>query len=194
MNPNLPFCIRRMEVVDIPIIVDLERQVFTDPWPESAYTQELYFNPQAHYFALQLTDPQLIRQWQPWKPARQARLMGYVGTRTELNKSHISTLAVHPDWRGQRFGALLLLTALAQAIEDQTIAITLEVRVSNIIAQSLYVKYGFSNMMRLQGYYDDGEDAFLMRVSPLDAAYAQFIKQHQTTLLTHFKFHPLRVR
>jgi ribosomal-protein-alanine N-acetyltransferase len=43
---------------------------------------------------------------------------------------------------------------------------TLEVRVSNHAAQSLYLKYGFERVGQRRGYYqDNGEDAWLMTVT-----------------------------
>jgi len=55
-NSTPIFRIRPMEGRDIPTIVGLDRRIFRDPWPESAYVQEVYFNPHAHYFVLELLD------------------------------------------------------------------------------------------------------------------------------------------
>ena len=83
--------------------------------------------------------------------------------RVERGEGHISTLAIHPEWRGWGLGELLLHRALEQAIESDAHTISLEVRVSNNMAQTLYAKYGFATVSRLRGYYADGEDAYLMR-------------------------------
>ena len=49
---------------------------------------------------------------------------------------------------------------------------TLEVRVSNTLAQNLYVKYGFEVVGRRKSYYSDNkEDAYNMLAQPLDEAY-----------------------
>ena len=47
MNESMPFRIRPLESRDIPTVMHIDRIVFRDPWPESAYVQELYFNPNA---------------------------------------------------------------------------------------------------------------------------------------------------
>ena len=57
------FRLQLMAAHDIPAVVSVDRQVFVDPWPESAYVQELYFNPNAHYFVLTLIDPAYAKVW-----------------------------------------------------------------------------------------------------------------------------------
>ena len=51
-NSQPPFEIRPLAAKDIPTVTSIDRLVFRDPWPESAYVQELYFNPNAHYFVI----------------------------------------------------------------------------------------------------------------------------------------------
>lgn len=179
------FCIRLMEGRDIPSVVSLDRQVFDDPWPESAYVQEIYFNPSAHYFVLELLDPAKARTWHAHRRQRFAWLLGFVGMRVEGTRGHISTLALRDEWRGQGFGEVLLLTAIHQAIRDGAHAVGLEVRVSNRIAQALYAKYAFEAKSRLHRYYANGEDALYMQV-PLreDPGYSQRISVRLDMLLS----------
>lgn len=158
------FRIRPMEGRDIPAVVSLDRQVFRDPWPESAYVQEIYFNAHAHYFVLELLDPTLTRTWHDHRRQRSARLLGFAGMRVEGRRGHISTLAVRTEWRGHRLGEALLLTAVDQAIRDGAHLVGLEVRVSNDVAQALYTKYGFAAHSRLERYYANGEDAYYMQL------------------------------
>ena len=96
---------------------------------------------------------------------RRPGLLGFVGMRVEGTRGHISTLAVRDEWRGQRLGEVLLLTAVDQAVRDGAQSIGLEVRVSNSVAQALYAKYGFVQRSRLQRYYANGEDAFYLQVA-----------------------------
>jgi ribosomal-protein-alanine N-acetyltransferase len=64
--------------------------------------------------------------------------------------------------------------------------VVLEVRVSNLPAQSLYRKYGFDIFTTRQRYYrDNGEDAYEMRLvlSPqvrtgFEARYSALLHQH----------------
>jgi len=55
-------------------------------------------------------------------------------------------------------GELLLLSVMELAREKKARMVTLEVRVSNAVAQSLYVKYGFNQVGVRRGYYIDRSD------------------------------------
>ncbi len=183
MTKTLPYRVRLMEPSDIPNVVTVDRLVFRDPWPESAFVQELYFNANAHYFVIQLTDPALIQEHFSHHAARSSYLLGFVGMRVEDEEGHISTLAVRPDWHGRGLGELLLYTALNQVIKDKGRTVTLEVRITNYVAQGLYAKYGFRPVSVLKGYYQDGENAFLMRVGPLDQGYRRRLQDFHTALV-----------
>jgi [ribosomal protein S18]-alanine N-acetyltransferase len=194
MNENwLPFNIRRLEARDIPTVTSIDRLVFHDPWPESAYVQELYFNPHAHYFILQLTPAMPTHSWAERRAAQAAQIVGFVGMRVEMERGHISTLALRPEWRGWGLGELLLITALEQAIRNGAHTVALEVRVSNTVAQNLYAKYDFDIVSQLRGYYADGEDAYYMRANVEGHAYYTYV-QHRRTLLEHrFHTHPASI-
>lgn len=161
--------------------------VFKNPWPESAFVQELYFNPNARYFVLELTKPLRIHLWREWRIGKNHQMIGFVGMRVERGEGHISTLAVHPEWRGWGLGELLLQRALEQAIENDARTVSLEVRVSNNVAQTLYAKYGFVKVSRLHGYYADGEDAHLMRADVLGFDYQQRLSERHTALIDRFR-------
>jgi ribosomal-protein-alanine N-acetyltransferase len=103
----------------------------------------------------------LARQSEPPPPAR--NVVGYSGFWFILDEAHISTIAVHPDWRGRHVGELLFVSILEQALDLGAVTATLEVRVSNDRAQGLYRKYHFEIVGRRKHYYrDNGEDALLM--------------------------------
>lgn len=185
MTEGQVFRIRRMEARDIPAVSSVDRIVFEDPWPESAYVQELYFNPHARYFVLYT--PTVGGQDRGWllrgpRTLSAAQIVGFVGMRVETERGHISTLAVRPEWRGKGLGELLLLIALRQAGLDGARVVTLEVRVSNVVAQGLYAKYGFEVISRLHGYYSNGEDAFLMRTHVFDADFLNRVMVRLTEL------------
>lgn len=187
----LPFRIRKLESKDLPSVISIDRMVFKNPWPESAFVQELYFNPHARYFVLELTQPVKIHLWREWRIDRNRQMIGFVGVRVERGEGHISTLAIHPEWRGWGLGELLLQRALEQAIENDAETVSLEVRISNAVAQTLYAKYGFTTVSRLRGYYADGEDAHLMRTTVLDYDYRQYLSERQAALLARFQTHPV---
>ena len=76
------------------------------------------------------------------RPAKRA-IVAYGGIWVILEDSHVTTIAVHPDWRGKKYGEQVLVRLLREAIERGASWITLEARESNFVAQNLYRKYGF---------------------------------------------------
>jgi len=190
---RLPFHIRQLEAKDIPTVISIDRLVFRDPWPESAYVQELYFNSNAHYFVLQLTSAMPTRSWAERRAALTAQIVGFVGMRVEMERGHISTLALRPEWRGWGLGELLLFTALDQAIHNGAHTVALEVRVSNAVAQNLYAKYGFVVVSQLRGYYADGEDAYYMRANVEGQAYYNQLQQRRALLEHRLCLQPVSI-
>ncbi|MGC9393804.1 MAG: ribosomal protein S18-alanine N-acetyltransferase [Anaerolineae bacterium] len=190
---SLPFHIRQLEAKDIPTVISIDRLVFHDPWPESAYVQELYFNPNAHYFVLQLTPAMPAHSWAERRAALASQIVGFVGVRVEMERGHISTLALRPEWRGGGLGELLLYTALDQAIRNGAHTVALEVRVSNAVAQNLYAKYGFVVVSQLRGYYADGEDAYYMRANVEGQAYYAHLQQRRARLEHRLCLQPVSI-
>ncbi len=189
MNQALPYSIRRMEPGDVPIVAAIERLSFPTPWPTSSFLYELSNRARSFYRVLLKAEGcgTTSRQgrWRRWlrgvvdRP-EESRVIGYVGFRLQSTEAHISTVAVHPDWRGNGLGELLLLTAIEQALELGSSVVSLEVRASNRVAQNLYRKYGFRFTSVHRGYYRDGEDAWLMEVQIKQDAYrARLIRLRQ---------------
>jgi ribosomal-protein-alanine N-acetyltransferase len=80
-----------------------------------------------------------------------------------LEEAHITILAVHPDYRCQGLGQLLLYALLRDAKGRNLEWATLEVKPSNQAALSLYQKFGFTEAGRRRRYYKDtGEDALIL--------------------------------
>ena len=84
------------------------------------------------------------------------------------DEGHVSTMAVNPNNQGSGLGSLLLADLCSSAISLNLVAITLEVRVGNLKAQSLYQKFGFAPAGIRPNYYSDtSEDALIMWLSDL---------------------------
>ncbi|MBM2832056.1 MAG: ribosomal-protein-alanine acetyltransferase [Dehalococcoidia bacterium] len=94
------------------------------------------------------------------------RRAGYVGMEKDRDRCHIVDIAVRKSYRRQRIGELLLRSMIEQALQFRADYLTLEVRVSNRLAQTLYTKYGFSIVERRSNYYVDKlgqqEDGYYM--------------------------------
>ncbi|OPA74092.1 ribosomal-protein-alanine N-acetyltransferase [Paenibacillus selenitireducens] len=140
-------CFRLMRLEDIPTIVELEKQAFTLPWTAEAFRNELKRNHFARYMAMELD----------------GKIIGYGGMWTIMDEAHVTNIAVHQDYRGQKLGARLLSEMMRTASYVGMRKMTLEVRVSNTVAQNLYKKFGFTSAgIRPRYYSDNNEDAMIM--------------------------------
>jgi ribosomal-protein-alanine N-acetyltransferase len=141
--------ISRMTPSDIRGVMRIEALSFSTSWPPSAFASELNDNKLAHYFV--------------GRVGGQGEIVAYGGIWVILEDSHITTIAVHPDWRGRKYGEEMLVHLLHEAIDRGASWITLEARESNSVAQALYRKYGFTIVSTRRAYYsDDGENAVVM--------------------------------
>ena len=132
---------------DIPAVSRIEKASFATVWPSDAFYNELNTNKVAHYFVGRIGDC----------------VVAYGGIWVILEDSHITTIAVDPSYRGRRLGEVMLLHLIDEAIERGAAWLTLEVRESNVVAQQLYRKYGFTTVTMRRGYYsDDNESALVM--------------------------------
>ncbi len=142
-----------MTTADVRPVMRIESLSFTTSWPPSAFQSELADNKLAHYFVGRVAVPGSDR----------TEIVAYGGIWVILEDSHVTTIAVHPDWRGRGFGEELLVRLLHEAIERGASWITLEARESNTVAQNLYRKYGFTTVSTRRAYYsDNGENAVVM--------------------------------
>ncbi|MFC4779603.1 ribosomal protein S18-alanine N-acetyltransferase [Paenibacillus sp. GCM10023252] len=141
------FVYRSMQLEDIPAIVAIEQEAFTGPWTAEAFTNELTQNHFAKYMVME--DEQHI--------------IGYGGMWVIIDEAHVTNIAIRRDYRGQGLGKRLLMELQRTAVFFGASRMTLEVRVSNQIAQQLYVKLGFQpSGVRPKYYSDNGEDALIM--------------------------------
>jgi len=172
MQGPTPYTIRPMQPGDIPTVVAIDRLSFPNPWPASAYLYEIRKKKSSYYYVLLKPetdeDASSEQGWYRWLHrailAEQSPVIGYVGFRIRDYplRAHISTIAIHPNWRGKGLGELMLITALERALELGLDIISLEVRASNRVAQRMYRKYDFQFTDVKRGYYRDGEDAQIM--------------------------------
>ena len=90
------------------------------------------------------------------------RIVGYIGTEKIKGETHIINMAVHPAHQKKGVGKELVESIL----NDQDIFF-LEVRVSNVAAQKIYLRQGFRNVGLRENYYsDNNEDAYILRREP----------------------------
>jgi [ribosomal protein S18]-alanine N-acetyltransferase len=148
MNDTLTF--RRMNVEDIDQVLEVEHQSFTLPWSREAFFNELTVNQYAVYIVIE----------------DNGKIVGYCGSWIVIDESHITNIAILPEYRGKKLGEALLCKMIEISISKGAIRMTLEVRVSNVVAISLYEKLGFQKGgIRKRYYTDNYEDAYIMWVN-----------------------------
>ena len=164
-----------LNVDDIEEVRGIERQCFSTPWPRESFRYELERNRMARYLVLcrnvsgtntpvSASNPGLLQRILGGgrRPGHRA-IVGFAGIWMMVDEAHITTLAVAPECQGQGLGEILLIALTELSLIENVKVLTLEVRQSNIVAQGLYGKYGFSERGIRPSYYsDDGEDALVM--------------------------------
>ena len=173
MSTQLPYVVQPMTLADLDQVMAIEQVSFSSPWSEQAYryeiTQNLYSTMLVIRQSAYSRDP-LGAMLSVLGLRRPDPVRGYGGFWLLVDEIHISTIAVHPQFQGQGLGEMLLLSLLDEGIAQGARNATLEVRVSNLPAQSLYHKYAFSVVSRQKRYYaDNNEDAYIMATPPFGA-------------------------
>jgi [ribosomal protein S18]-alanine N-acetyltransferase len=146
--------IRKMRLEDVPTVSRIDRLSFSLPWPEHSFLYEVTENRMARCFVAETEDKQIAAMVVSW---------------IIVDEMHIATIATHPDFRRQGIGELILKEALQDALNAGARLAFLEVRATNEAAQAMYRKFGFKvSGKRLRYYKDNGEDAILMTLEPLE--------------------------
>ena len=144
------FSFRMMNVDDIDQVMEVEHKSFTLPWSRESFYNEIIKNQFAVYLVIE----------------DEGRVIGYCGVWLVVDEAHITNIALLPEYRGRKLGEALLRKIIEVAIERGAKTMTLEVRMSNMIAQSLYRKLGFQGgAIRKRYYTDNQEDALVMWVN-----------------------------
>jgi ribosomal-protein-alanine N-acetyltransferase len=144
------FVFRYMKEEDIDQILTIEELSFATPWTKQSFENELHLNQFAVYLVLE----------------KDGQIVGYCGMWLIVDEAHITNIAVLPEFRGQKLGEAILRMIMEVAKKRGAKSMTLEVRVSNTVAQSLYRKLGFMNGGIRKNYYTDNyEDALVMWVT-----------------------------
>lgn len=173
----MPLILRYMHPNDVPQVVFLDQVSFPDPWPYRSYMFEINESRISYMVVLEdmavsvpVVAPRrslidwLLRRPLVVTPTHTGNIVSYGGLWNITEECHISTIASQPQVRGRGYGEVALAAMVMKALALNSEYIILEVRVSNRVAQLLYEKYGFVTVNTQRKYYQDGEDAFLMRL------------------------------
>lgn len=142
-----PFEIRRMIPADLPQVMLIELSTFTMPWSESTFRG-----------LLRRKDSDLI------VADMKGDIVGYAVFWAVLDQGELGNVAVDDEIRGRGIGSKLIEAVLDCAYERGVREVFLEVRKSNVGAQDLYKRFGFSEVGRRKNYYlEPLEDALVMK-------------------------------
>ena len=136
-----------MTIETVEGVSKIERACFSEPWSVNAFIDELK-NPDAITLA-----------------ALDNEVVGFINARKILDEVYINNVAVSENFRRQHIAEQLLIS-LENKVKDNSSFITLEVRKSNIPAQSLYEKLGYEVVGERKNFYQQPtENAILMTKS-----------------------------
>lgn len=126
-------------------IAELEKVCFSTPWSVDSLL-DAFKNGTKFFVAVQ-----------------NKKVLGYIGISCILDEGYITNIAVFPEHRNQGVGTALLNRVFSLASDLGLSFVSLEVRVSNLNAISLYEKSGFKTKGRRKNFYDNPkEDALIM--------------------------------
>jgi ribosomal-protein-alanine N-acetyltransferase len=145
-----PVEIRPLQLRDLSAIEEIEQRSYPTPWSRSMFAGELA---KPSSICLGAFDGE--------------RLAGYLIVSRYVDAWHVMNVAVAGDYRRRGVASQLLGALFEQTSTDDRRGYTLEVRVSNAGAISLYERLGFERRGVRRGYYTDNrEDALIMWRDP----------------------------
>jgi len=126
-------------------IYEIEKESFKFPWSKDIFLYEMKNSKVLFYIA-----------------EIKKRIAGYIIAQEMGDELHILNLAVKKEERKKGVATSLIKKLEEEAINKNFRVFYLEVRVSNIPAIKFYKKMGFKIAYTRKGYYQDGEDAYVM--------------------------------
>ncbi|HEX8930242.1 MAG TPA: ribosomal protein S18-alanine N-acetyltransferase [Actinomycetota bacterium] len=148
-DPRLPLAIELvpMRRRHIPQVLDIERQVYPRPWTMTLFLSEIVQRSTRFYIVARA----------------HRKVVGYAGLMVFGDEAHVTNIAVDPEVHRRKVASRLLFALVNEARRRGATACTLEVRVANHRAQSLYHQFGFAPVGIRKNYYSEtGEDALIM--------------------------------
>lgn len=137
----------KMNAAHVSQIAELERICFSDPWSDKSIASELE-NELAYWLIAVEGDT----------------VVGYIGSQTVMGETDMMNVAVHPEYRRKGIAEALVNALVGSLKEQGSRCLTLEVRASNLPAQKLYEKMGFTLIGKRPRYYHNPkEDALILR-------------------------------
>ncbi len=142
-----------MRTKDLRAVLAIEREVFPKPWSHRLFVEELAQRKSRVYRTAWVDHS----------------LAGFAGLMLIDEDAHVNTIAVEPQVQGRGVGTVLMLDLARTAIARGARHLTLEVRVGNEAAISLYHRFGLAPVgVRANYYPETGDDALVMWVRNIE--------------------------
>lgn len=138
--------IRKTAEKDLDALCELEAACFSIPWSRQSLQDEIV-NPSAYFITAECA----------------GAVCGYAGLICAADEGFITNVAVSPQYRRQGVGRALVTALADYGRKSHFEFITLEVRISNTAAISLYTSLGFQEMGERRNFYTKPvENALIM--------------------------------
>jgi ribosomal-protein-alanine N-acetyltransferase len=148
-DPTALYAIAPLARAHLDEVVAIERASYTNPWSRRGFEHEIE-NESLSWSRVALTTE------------GHREVAGYCIVWFVLEDLHLQNITVHPRHRRRGLGRTLVLGALAEGRARKSREAFLEVRRSNLAAQTLYRALGFRQTLERKDYYSDPrEDALL---------------------------------
>jgi len=143
--------IRPMVEADLAQVMDLEREIFPDPWPKSAFEEQFENS-----------------DWGSLVAESGGVITGYACFMVAGEEAHLTNIAVAKAFRRKSVAKRLLEPILEVVKEKGCEFILLEVRPSNTGAIAFYERSGFRELYKRPRYYRSPQEDALVMVRYLD--------------------------
>lgn len=146
--------ITRLGLESLDEIVAIENACYAKPWSRESFSSELTQLPYSRLWGSRLAGI----------GGDAGFLAGFAVVWVIAGEGHLANLATVPALRRRGHARALMHAALDDARRRAAQFMLLEVRAGNLAAITLYREFGFRDYGSRPKYYEDGEDALLMRV------------------------------
>ncbi len=164
-NGPMRLRLRPMRVSDISEVMKIEVRSFSLPWTEDAFVREIEKIPFSRPVVAEELEGRNGRAGTAVGGSATGgpAIAGYACWWEVKDECHITNVTVSPEVRRRGVGKFLMREILKEARRRGAVRATLEARISNEAAVSLYEGFGFAPVAMRKGYYpDNGEDALVM--------------------------------